>query len=522
MLRRPSDRLMNHGAPRRTFFNEVARMLLRTLASGTTLLGALLGSPLVLAAPPEPTVSVELTDDGFALVSAVAKDQFINHLTDAALPDQELEIPLVARALVSDITYSVNLASLAVTPTEGAVDVAAVIDNIDIDIGSIRFESWALPFIGSTCTGTSADLGNGQALPVSARLSAKVEGGKIQLGVAAFDFSLAEGQYEGHGPHGCVGPFDVKDPITEILLSTVVANARPLIELGVRYEIKKIVPKVADSLNALATTPKLLDVPDLFLVPATKLALTAQPTSLSLRDGAMAVELAVKIKKADEESGYLPPRASERGVLYGTLGIRPALVNDLMAALMADGTRPLPLAPSMHPLIEALTNRESMALLWPDLDATPTDDTLRVSARFAKAPTVATLDGGAGWRLDIPSLELIYQVKRDGEWMPYATLSVAATVDAAPTVEGGVMTLKVLGGTATTSSKWADGFVPVDPTFDQAKADETFQLVINFMAATDSPTQMELPVLNLAERPVTVDGLRIENDYAKLDLVGAE
>ena len=472
-------------------------------------------------------MTVELTRPGFALVSDVVKDQFLTTLTAAALPDEEISIPLVANVIASGITYSVRLKSLDAYPTNGAIGFDALIDDIEVNVRGVRFESWLLPLVGSTCTNAVIHIGNGNDLPVSALLDASVANDKLALKVHALDFNLARSQYQSSGPDECRGLFDIKDYFTRFVVRAVLANARPAIELGVQVAARLVVPTIAAQLNKLATSPMIIDLPSLLVVPATSVKISGHPTSLVLTGSSMKVALSAKV---DRVHGLPPaadaPQTARHAALpntvYGTFGFDPRFMTEAMAAFLADGSLPLELTPDMDPMIDAITQRDSLTAFWPDLTvAQGIDARLKVFASVGQAPVLTALADGSGWHLSAPDLQLQYKALRAGAWIDYATIHIKAEVDVAPQVVDGQIIMKVLGGTAATTAAWAPTYTPVDPMFDQATADQVFLAAIQLSASSDTPPHFALPILPLAGHHLSLDALRQENGYTEFNLIEA-
>jgi hypothetical protein len=468
-------------------------------------------------------LSLDLTKPGFALLSDIAKDDILNSLVNAQLPDQQITVPLLSVAKIKGITYTVALKSLAITPKQDALGILAVIDNIHINIDKIRFESWAMPVLGTTCTATSINIGRHQDLPLQASLGAAVNDSGIQLKLQSFNFDIDKSQYSSSGPSECRGPFAVRDYLTQFVLDAVLTNARPAIEAGVKLRMRSIAPKIAAQLNALAVKPMTLDTPDLIVVPASRLAVTAKPTALTLSPESMSIKLAIQVTSTEEESLPLPrPLYRHAGTLFGSLGFHPAFVNSVLAATLKNGTLPIALNPEMNPLIEILTNREELSTFWPDLSVVQdAGDTLKLFARLAAPPVLTILTAHNGWHLSVPDLELKYQLFKNGVWIDYTYLNVHLELDTAPSIADGQMTLKVFGGSAVATSTWASSYTPIDPTFEAETVNEILAMVINLLAESTEPPQLGLPIFTLAGRNLMIDQLRIEGDFTKLDLVEA-
>lgn len=472
-------------------------------------------------------LKVEITRPGFALVSDVARTEFVNNLQNAALPDLEMRIPFVSRIAAQDITYSVTLGSLDVAPADGEIDVDALIDNVTVNIGSVRFESWLIPLLGSTCTGTSVVVGGRSGLPVSVQMNAGVNDEGLSLSLRRLDFALNHDQYAAQGPGDCRGPFDVKDYFTRFVASFVIAHARPLIEAGVRIEARRLVPQVQKMLNELSEKPLIVGTPDLIVAPATRVALKGKATQLDLSSEGMTLELALTVDKAPESRAANRRRLIDRvphepGQLYATLGVHPALVSQILAVTLANGSRATELTRDMDPMIESLTDRSALAAFWPDLDKTvSTGQTLRLFARIVQPPVISALECGLGWRMAVPDLELHYQLNRDGVWIDYVDLHIKAEMDAAPSIQDGQLAMKLLSGTASATSVWAPTYTPVDPRFDQEMTNSVLKAVFELISTSETPPTFMLPTIALAGYALTAEKLRIDGEYTKIDLIEA-
>lgn len=468
------------------------------------------------------TLSLDLTRDGFAAVSDVAKEKFLNQLQDAPLPDQEISVPLTARTKLQGVTFSVALESLLVEPAQDGLKIHAVIDNIHVDIRESRFENWFVPALGTSCYNTAIDLGNHESLPLHAQVDAVLVGGDLRLNLNSFNFSVDQSQYQAQGPDSCYGLFEIRDFVAQFVLSKAIENARPLIALGIRHELKSLLPKVGAMLKDFAARPMTVTTPNLLVVPATKVVVSGGLEDLMLTPDHGKFKLAVKIDPAIEEDFVPRSHSTIRGepVVYGTLGVTSSLVNDALAAVLVNGTNPIELTPDADPFVQALTNREALALLWPDLDLNPTNgETLRLFARLGRAPTVSVKDDLSPWHIFVPDVELRYMLNRNGQWIDYATMHIQIDLDLEPRINGGALTLKIVGGTPVASAAWAPTYQPADPTFNSAKANETFQLAINFLATTDNPLAFGLPSFSVAGRALAADHLRIDESAIKLDIV---
>lgn len=471
---------------------------------------------------------LDLTPEGFDLVATVAKDELLNEMRGASLPAQTFELPLLARVLADDITYTVKLKTLQLNPADGALQLDVVIDDIIVSVGTLRLETWLLPAIGTSCTSSEFHVGNDRALPLGALLGMSVTGeaGEKALALALqdLDFEVERSQYRTTGPDECRGPFGIQDPVTRWALRETFARTRPLVEHGVKYAVKKLLPKIQELLNDFATTPLVVETPDLIVLAPARLALRGQPTALSLSPAGLKLTLAAEVKPAPEkaETKSFAKRVKATGVRYATLGVTPRFMTELMGTLLEGGTRFLPLDASMHPLLDTMTDREALTAFWPDLTVTrSTNDRMLLRGRLAAAPIVSPSAEGAGFRVQIPSVELKYQQSLESVWRDYATLFVSADVDAAPEIVDGKLVLKLDGGTASATAAWSPDYTPVDPTFEKETADAVFQMVVDLLSSTDEPPSFGLPVLGLGDRRLTAAQLRREGEWALLDLVDA-
>lgn len=499
----------------------LSRLLIAGLLAAAT--PALADEPILVTTD---GLDLTLTDAGFGVLGEVARDEFINRLQNKALEDMSVEVPLFFRAKVEGLKFSVNLKDLKVAPGYDALSLDAMIDNVQVDVAHIRFENWLVPFLGTSCYGTQLNIGNHNDLPLGATIGAMLGDPDypIELKLQDLRFDLNRGQYASRGPNDCRGPFDIQDYFSRYMLSAILSYARPLISAAIKVEIAKTVPKVEDALNGMTAMMLPVDLPDLVIVPAASFNAGFKPTKLDITPEKLAVRLAMRVQKRETESLARPSRGGQEAasLVYGNFGVNPKFLSDFAAVAMAGGTTPIELYPEMHEFIKILTNRWEVSGFWPDLETTRADgDVLKLWARFVTPPTFALNEAGDSVVMQIPDLELKYQISRDGRWIDYAYLNLQANVGFGFAIEGGQLAVSVRpNGTVSAKSRWAPTYTPADPTINEPLANQLFTTILQLLGGRTKPAfEFPVPVLPVAGRLMTIEGLTVDAPFVKFDLV---
>lgn len=466
-------------------------------------------------------LSLDLTPAGLGFAAGVARAQLAGRLQNQPLPNVGFEVPVLFNARAEGITYSVKLRELGLAPATDALDVAALIEDVEVHIDHLRLESWLFPELGTSCYGTTIHIGNGSDLPASARLGARLEDGRVVLDVQSLDFALSSEQYATDGPQHCIGPFDIQDYISPYVVAAVLGEARPVVELGVQLGLREVIPSVGDALNDLAGAKLPLALPDLVVLPATKVLLGFKPYALELTPEKLSLKLSLFIRRDETEARLPRARAAANGILLGHVGVNPHFLSAVTAVTMPHGSLPVELHPEAHQLVALLTGRDAMASILPDLSAAPLEsDRLRLFVRFLAPPTFAQDDAG-NLLVGIPSMEWRYQVLEQGAWRDYFLMSIKAQLGLRLSSAPSELRFKVTGGEVAVDGRWAPGYAPRDATFDRETAQAFFGSLVQILAEAEEPVAMRLPSLPVGGHELTIGGLGAESPFLSFDLFAA-
>jgi len=307
--------------------------------------------------------------------------------------------------------------------------------------------------------------------------------------------------------------------MTEFLVRNVLASARPVINGAVNLATKILSSKIGDLLLAQLDKARIpVTIPNILIIPETKIKIGVRVNDLKITKNNMRVILGVALEKDTDkgmEEGELPAL-----VKYGTIGIKPAFADKLLAVLIpAEGTNPIEITPDFHEMVQDILKTTEFSNFIPDLEQIETDtEELKLFLAFLHPPKIG-LEGDT-LLAGLKGLQLKLMIKKDGEWMDYFFINLGADLNLKAEVSDGKIKLFPGLESLDVSGKFAADYTPADNSFLAEDLKETLQVILELFTDGDEGLAIDVPTFTLGTRVIGIDKLEVKSPYLFLDIVG--
>jgi hypothetical protein len=464
---------------------------------------------------------LDVSKEGFEAISKIAQEHLIENIKDQEIEDLKLEIPLVARFAVKDIKVAIKTEKIRVMPIDGGLDVALDIRDLTVTIGEARLSNWWLPGLKTSCYNTKISFGNGWILPLRARFGLKYRNGKIQFRDQGLNFNLNPKQYVTKGPTSCRGTFGVKDHFTQFIVQKVISQARNSINIGLKMGVKLLSTKLGDLLLGQLERFRLpITVPNLLIIPETKIRIGLRINYLKISSQKMRVVLGVAIEKSSDkinDGGELPELLK-----YATVGINPRFLNRLVRALIPrEGSLPIEITPDFHEMLDDILKASEFVNFIPDLDQIELDtDRIRLFFRILSAPKVGFSKDNGALDAQMKNLQIKMMVKTGGEWIDYFFFTVNARLKLKGEIIGEKFTIFPKLSFVNVDGHFAKSYKPTVREFSLEELEESLRVIVEIFTESEDGIEMDAPTIVLGRWMIKLENLKIRPPFVFLDIWG--
>lgn len=465
-------------------------------------------------------VSAEITQDGFNLLTELAKEKLLSQLKNRVLGDMDFDLKLISRNKMKDITLSADFEDMKLAPNQDGLDFEVKIKNLVLNIGKIEIRSWWFNRL-TICTGTKIQLANNHTVPIKGNFGLKLANGKFSLENRNLDFHLNKNQYIGTGPTDCRKPSGRKKYFTKWILGFAVKKARKLLNsFGKKMIANLLKDKVQELLNTKLSNLKIpVTVPSLFVIPKTKLLLRFKIEKLSLTPNALNIDLSLGANRDDTKSLALDGNEFPDIMRFATISVKPEFANVLFKALIPDRTLPFEITTDLNEMISQMLSKDAWVGFIPDLNLVETDsDNIKLFVSL-DAPLLEINEEQKGLLLKTPKVFFELKINKNGEWVDYHTIHLNLETEVNISIEERKLNLEILPLNASAEGVWANNYRPQDETFNQEDTEDGFMGLIE-MAGEIIP-EIKIPEFKITDgTKMTIGNLKFEDSKVFVDLLG--
>jgi hypothetical protein len=314
------------------------------------------------------------------------------------------------------------------------------------------------------------------------------------------------------------------------------------VESALKDSIHDAIPDAAKSLDEQLHQTFPFEWSVLPTLPVTRMALTTKPTSARVAPDQLRIILGAEVKgvgraefldlqeqrraRADSIAEQLEKKAIDIWELtrFGTVGLNPALANELFTALTPSWPEFFELDSGTIPQIGEILNRGTLATIWPDLNSVDlADQRVRAFVSLPRAPRIEFHRTGIiTMHLRVEDFHLTFMVNRGGTWQRYSHLHIG--VDAPVNIGIVDRVLQVGAGMAavTVEGGFDPGYNPEVPIFERDMALVVARTLFDVLAEQGMITMIEIPNFPLGGEFVTLNGFKVTEPFLQLDIVKAE
>lgn len=467
----------------------------------------------------ESAVKIEMTEAGFEIVGGILEERFLSDINDFPIDDMNLSLPLVANIKTKGLRFSAAFKKINIRPLEGGIELDILINDFTIKIEELRFESFFMPWIGSSCFNTEISFGNKNNLPLYGRIGISIKNGKMKLTHRALTFDLGPNQYVTQGPLNCRGAFGLKDYISQFALKTILENARPFINAAVKIAGKPILNNIGPFLSKEIEKIKIpIGLPDLFVIPPMDIFFKARPINMEFRKDGMYADVTLAVGKMEEKSLF-----KEEPILlkYFSLKIKSDFVNELFKVLIPSETPKIEINSDLHEMLTDMLKASEMSVLIPDLDKISLDtDRIKIFVSIIETPKLEIDDENKIIAI-VPNIGATIQVKQNGKWRDYFTMFIDTKISIKIEMSES-LNFEIDAQKLEVSGKWPSDYTPTDATFFSDDAEEIFRHLLTVMASKEGGFGGgNLPTIPIGGHFLSIKNIAVEKPYISLDVMKA-
>lgn len=466
------------------------------------------------------SLSLEVNKEGFEILSNVAQERLLNNLENQEISDLNLSVPLIANIDIKKISFSAQFEKIKIVPFNNGLDIDLGIKNLEISVGEVRFSNYFLPSLGTSCFNTKIKVGNGNILPIRARLGIRMENGLIKLKNYGFNFNLNQYQYGTQGPNDCVGAFGITDYLTKFFAQNILSSARPAINLALNAGVDVLASDLGTLLFTQIDKLKLpVKVPNLLIIPEGNIFLGFKIEDIKVNSEKMKLTLSLAVEKDNSKSDDQPqiPEVFK----YGTLGINPDFLSHLLAVLIPEeGTREIEINSDFHEMVDQILKISEFSNFIPDLATIKTDsDQLRLFVSFKKSPVIGIKDGKLF--ANIPDLTMKLMVEQNKKWIDYIFIHAKTSFNLNVKVVDGKIVVGLKLDDLKLKGEFAPSYKPNNTTFLADDFAESLKIIVElFTENEDGGMKLDLPFFVFENRKITLGGISVKEPYLFIDVVG--
>ena len=464
-------------------------------------------------------IKIEMTEAGFGIIGGILEERFSTDISDFPIEDIDLSLPLVANIKTKGLSFSAAFAKIDVKPLDGGVELDILIKDFTIKIKELRFENFFMPWIGSSCFNTEIGFGNNNSLPLNGKIGISVKNGKMKLSHRSLKFDLDPNQYVSQGPLSCKGLFGVKDYIAQFALKTILKNARPFINAGVKLLAKPLLNNIGPFLAKQIEKVRIpIGLPDLFVIPPMEIFFKARPINMEFRKDGMYADISLAVGKSEDKS----LEASEPMLLkYFTIKMKENFINELFTVLIPGETPKIEINADLHEMLGDLLLASELSAILPDLETAQMDtDRIKLYISIKETPKLEIGDDG-NIIVIVPSTAADIQIKRDGKWIDYFTmiidmkLSIKIDVSERLSIEIDPQRFEITG-------KWASEYTPSDSQFYADDTEDVLKQLLEMITSEEGGILGEnLPTIPIGGHFLSIKNVLVEKPYISLDVMQA-
>ena len=465
----------------------------------------------------ENAIHMRLDVPGFEALSQAIREKLLKDISNQPIANLDQDLGYGVQGEFSGLSYSVGFKDFRIVPTAGALSADVELSRIAVHVDKAKFTKKVGVTLSTTCTNTNMVAGGNGSIRLHMDLAAMVNQGQVALRTNNVSFPLPDDQYAVDGPEECSGSLGVGS-IVSFAIHQALKHANDTISKKVEEKIRDMVPAFGDDLNALLASEIPLKLGGSATIPLHNVILSAVPYGIDLTPEAAEFALSVNVAQDTRplrdqfihEQTRNAAMLSGPEVIAGTLGLRTALLNELLAQATPLLPTTIPIDPSQAPGIGQVFSRQGLSAILPDLNQIEMDeDRVYAQLGFAAAPSLTAYrmaDGQVTLVFSMPDVRLALRIKQHGALVPYFNLIFAANLPIQATLDGDSVKLTVVRpGRIAVSGTWAPGYTPSVDIFEQDLANTIFSSLLDILYLD-------------AQTALRVSHPHVDNDFIMIDL----
>lgn len=469
-------------------------------------------------------LQVELTGAGLNLIGQLVKDQLPGEMQDLALPDMEQKLPGGFKVKLSGLKASFALDSLALAPAAKTLNIKVGLRRVKVAIAQMEISRSVLGLpLGTACRYTTFNIAEQGIVYLNMGLHPTIVDTNIQLAADQVDFKVSADNYRVQGPGECRGALLLNGVIQHVLHG-VFGLVRPALGMLVGSKVKEFLPLIADELNAQTHLQVQIDLNGLPSLPDRTAEISAFPSKVNVDGNALTAEVGVKIREVTRRRDETESRPflGQGSVRYGAIGLNPAILTAAFAELYEGGTDFYEIDENTLPQIKDLLTKDGLNSIWPDLLQVQTDASyLRLAVRLAETPEFVADQELQAITVHLPKLQLKFQIQVAGQWQDYFIIDLNLKTGADLKIDDGNLKIGLIEHSSVdVQGHWADGYTPIDPTFEQDTAQAVFVALLEIAYGQGPLVNIPIPSLPLGGHDVYLGHPHVQAPYFRIDLSG--
>jgi len=467
----------------------------------------------------EDAITAEVNRRGFALISKMLKEEFLDNFQDHSLPDVDVPLPGKTKAHINGIRVSLDPRELDLVPTASGLEIRMVLNNLKVNIATVEAENHYLRGLSSTCSDIEINLGNGTPLPVRAGLALGVADHQVTVDARSLDFHLERYQYVTYGPAVCSGLLGHFGRFTRSIARRALSHARVMMELLLKSRVQEMSPRIAQLLNAQFATPRPFELPDLGVIPRQRLLFKIVPSAMQFHHDRMNVLLGVKVASEFVEEKGGPVMDPEDYLSFADVGINEALINRIIEELFGKGIENTEVTSDLIGEVEELLKIRSLTSIWPELEEVKTQsDHVRLFVGIKTPPQVYLTGSQNKAHIAVPDISARFQIEGERGWTNFFTMHLAADVAIGIELRDKKAILSIGTPKIEATGRWASSYRPHIAEFHSELAANAVSTLVAGAVTAYSPLEIPIPPLQVRRTKIGLHDFRILKPFVMVSL----
>jgi hypothetical protein len=473
----------------------------------------------------EEALRMQLNQRGLDTIAEELSATALQPIESAPLPDFTNEVQLGIEATVEEASISVHFQNVGLLARSGGVGFSLGIKDAVVHAERIILKKKVLNrTIRTTCHDTDIYVGRNSAQTLSTNLAPSVVDGHLVIDAQDVAFEIAKHDYVVRGPGRCSGGVAISQ-VMSTLVRVILEKYQASIEESVKARVRETVPELTALMNETLRQQVEIDLGGTPHFPAQAIKIETSPfavdTSTDNISLVMSVTAAHRVQKQYPQrdiAGEGPRSSTSESI--GSVGLNPRVVEEILKMMFPNGTGWIELSNGTVQGLNEILRISSAASIWPDLiETTSSSEFLKLFIKLNQMPEFESGSGSQHIIARLPSLSLLFQIQRNGEWRDYYDFSLSTRAAARLDLVGDLLSVQLHSRPdLEIRGEWAEGYHPNHAEVELDMAEAMIRSVLDFLYYRGPLFSTGIPMLTLETADISLARPAVNGEFVQLEL----